>query len=417
MGGALRFAATTVARRATAFVLALLLSCVALLPACGRQVRGTEGRQGRGLLLALAVFEKGPGGPRPGPARFATLVEKRGRWVYAAHDDPDSNVFHKAMAFDLSPVGPGILTAGGTRAMLKVWRKGGPPVVAWKADFGGRFSRMRDAEIADIYGDGHPVIIVGTHDQGVVAVVRPAPAGSFSVEELDREPDTWVHEVEVGDVDGDGILEVYASRSRPNLMNGAPQSGSVVRYVPAKKEGRRQVVDLGNRHAKEILVADLDGNGRDELYVSVEAVSGGQVEILRFDGGNLWSGGTSIAIFPDTMCRCLTAGDIDGDGRKELVAATHKSGLWLLRPGDDPRAAWAASAIDRDSSGIEHAALLTDLDGDGVDELYVADDDHHEVNRYRWKQGSPVKETIYRYPQRADYLTWNIMPVPVELIF
>jgi hypothetical protein len=401
-----------------ASLLSLILSCTALLLACRQESPGAaESRPTKGLLLALAVFEKGPDGPRPGPARFATLVEKRGKWVYTAHDDPDSNVFHKAMVFDVPPVGPGILTAGGTRAMLKVWRKDKPPVVVWAADFGGRFSRMRDTEVADLYGDGHPVIVVATHDQGVVAVVRPAPDGTFSVEELDREPNTWIHEVEVGDVDGDGVKEVYASRSRPNLMNGAPQPGSVVRYVPAKKEGRRQVVDLGDRHAKEILVADLDGNGRDELYVSVEAVSGGQVEILRFDGGNLWSGGSRIATLDDTMCRCLVAGDVDGDGRKELVAATHASGLWLLRPGDDPRAAWSVSAIDRDSSGIEHAALLADLDGDGVDELYVANDDHHEVNCYRWKQGSPVKETIYRYPKDADYLTWNIMPAPAPLIF
>ena len=30
------------------------------------------------------------------------------------------------------------------------------------------------------------------------------------------------------------------------------------------------VADLGDRHAKEILVGDVDGDGTDELYVSVE---------------------------------------------------------------------------------------------------------------------------------------------------
>ena len=43
-----------------------------------------------------------------------------------------------------------------------------------------------------------------------------------------------------------------------------------MRYVPAKGEGRFVVADLGLRHAKEILVDDVDGDGRDELYVAVE---------------------------------------------------------------------------------------------------------------------------------------------------
>jgi hypothetical protein len=170
------------------------------------------------------------------------------------------------------------------------------------------------------------------------------------------------------------------------------------------------VADLADRHAKEILIADVDGDGRDELYVSVEAVSGGLVEVLRFDAGTLATGGIRIATINDRMCRCLTAGDVDGDGRKELVAAAHKSGVWLLRPGTDPRQPWSVASVDRDSSSIEHAALLADLDGDNLDELYVANDDHLEVNRYVWRAGAPVKETIYTYPKGSDFMTWNISP-------
>ena len=79
-----------------------------------------------------------------------------------------------------------------------------------------------------------------------------------------------MHEIEVGDLDNDGTLEVYATPSEPNRLDGTPQSGQVVRYVPAKGKGRVVVADLGDRHAKEILVTDIDGDGTDELYVSVE---------------------------------------------------------------------------------------------------------------------------------------------------
>ena len=97
----------------------------------------------------------------------------------------------------------------------------------------------------------------------------------------------------------------------------------------------------------------------------------------------------------DKLCRFLTAGDVDGDGVKEMVAAAHKSGLWLLKPGADGAAEWSLSSIDRNSAGFEHAAILTDLDGDGIDELYVANDKGKDVNRYTWQDGQAVKEQLF----------------------
>jgi hypothetical protein len=179
-----------------------------------------------------------------------------------------------------------VLTAGGTRAVLKLWLPGGQPEVIWQADFGGRFSRMRDVEVADVFGSGERDLVVATHDQGVVAVVRPDERGGSRATELDRKPDTFVHEIEVGDLDGDGTLEVYATPSRPNTLDGAPQSGQIVRYVPARGEGPTVLADLGDRHAKEILVADIDGDRVDELYVANDGAS----RVDRY----VWQGGHAV---------------------------------------------------------------------------------------------------------------------------
>jgi hypothetical protein len=275
---------------------------------------------------------------------------------------------------------------------------------------------MRDGEIADVYGAGESDIVVATHDQGVVAVIRPDGQGDFKVEELDRQENTFVHEVEVGDMDGDGTLEIYATPSLPNKLDGTPQPGEVVRYVPAAGEGRKVVADLGDRHAKEILVDDVDGDGTDELYASVDAVSGGRVEIRRYDADTPPDAGRTIATLDDKLCRVLVSGDVEGDGQKEIVAAGFKSGLWLLSPGPGPGDPWTVVSIDRDSSGFEHASLLADLDGDGADELYAASDDHHEVRRYVWKSGAPVREVIFAHPEGMSGFTWNLTAVPVELV-
>lgn len=401
-------------RRVCSF-LALLPVTALLLTGCAPTQPPAEPLP-NGLLLALAVLESGPDGkPVPQPAQLGILTNDGESWQYRTVSDPSSNVFHKAMVYEPRPGEAGVLTAGGTKAILELWRAGVEPNVIWEKDFGGKFSRMRDVEIADLYGDGGADLAVATHDQGVVAVIRPTADG-FEVEEIDHEPDTFVHEIEIGDLNRDGVLEVYATPSLPNKLDGTPQPGEVTRYIPATGEGRTVVADLGDRHAKEILVGDVDGDGTDELYVSVEAVAGGQVEIVRFDADTEPTGGTVIATLEDKLCRFLTAGDVDGDGRKEMVAAAHKSGLWLLRPGADPQASWQKTSIDPNSSGFEHAALLADLDEDGVDELYVANDDDGEINRYVWIDGEPLKETIYSHPAGLSGFTWNIMPAPVGVL-
>ena len=375
----------------------------------------------QGIVLALAQFVTKDGKPVPGPARLEFLTREGGEWKVAVLEDPESNVFHKAMVYEGGDA-PVLLTLAGTGAAVKTWRPGDDgliPSTGWEQDFGGRFSRMRDAEVADLFGDGGASIAVATHDQGVVAVLRPEGAG-FAVTESDRKPDTFGHEIEIGDVDGDGVLEVYATTSEPNRLDGSPQTGEVVRYVPARGEGPTVVADLGDRHAKEILVEDIDGDGRDELYVSVEGHMENKqlvdpVEIRRYEADTPPDAGEVIATLDDRLGRFLTAGDVDGDGSKELVAALFKRGIWLLRPGADG-GTWDLEQIDADSGGFEHAALLTDLDGDGKDELYVASDDDKEVRRYRWSDGRSARDTIYVRPDDRPVFTWNLMPVPVELV-
>ncbi|MEZ4331778.1 MAG: VCBS repeat-containing protein [Myxococcota bacterium] len=381
------------------------------------------------LVLALSAFDarkpgdEGP--PVPLPAELEFIVRRDGRWITTRMTDPESNVFHKALAYTTPSGESALLTGGGTKALLKLWHARDGRLVAetiWEKDFGGKFSRMRDIEIGDVDGDGTRAIVVATHDQGVVAVVRPKEGG-YRVEELDHEKDTFVHEVELGDVDGDGVVEIYATPSEPNRLDGSEQEGHVVRYVPAKGEGRKVVADLGKRHAKEILVHDVDGDGRDELYVFVEGQKDPKSpalihrsEIWRYEADTPPDQGVSIAEFDDRLGRFLTPGDLDGDGKQEIVASLFQAGVWWLKPGEDPAKPWTKRVIDRDSRSFEHAALVTDLDDDGQQELYVANDNGKAIRRYVWNGRRLVKEDIHQRTDDRSVLTWNIMSIPVGLV-
>jgi hypothetical protein len=248
-----------------------------------------------------------------------------------------------------------------------------------------------------------------THDQGVIAILTAGQTGAFEVEIIDRKAGTIFHEVELADLDGDGVKEIYATRSLPNRADGASQPGDVLRYTPGSKRGAESLVELGDRHAKEILGGDLDGDGTDELYIVVEGGPRNQVEIWRHD----LDGESMIAHLPDMMCRFLTSGDVDGDGELELVAATRSSGLWLLRPLRDRS---PSILIDSTSSGVEHAAALLDLDDDDRAELYVASDDQGEIRRYSWVSDTEWRRETLKTFSGDVFITWSIMSAPVSVL-
>ena len=142
-----------------------------------------------GLLVAISKFERKDGKPVP-MSELMLLVREDGAWKGTPVDDPESNVFHKAMVYTPPGEAPGILTLGGTAAVLKLWRKGAgglvPGETLWKEDFGGKHSRMRDAEIADLYGDGRAELAGASEDQSVIAGVPREGAKLQREERMER---------------------------------------------------------------------------------------------------------------------------------------------------------------------------------------------------------------------------------------
>jgi hypothetical protein len=385
-------------------------------------VKADPPAEGATLYLAQAQFIKEtiPDSDEtkivPGPARLVVWTYQAEGWIEEVIEDPDSNVFHKAAWFTPVQGEPGILTIGAQQAHLKLWRKNTngewEHESLWNPSFGGTFDRLRDFETADVTRDGREDICIATHDQGVVAIAQWRD-DRYVVEELTRKTQTFVHEMEVGDVTGNGYKELFTTPSMPNKMDGSIQPGEVDMYAFDGETWRKTVVDiLETRHAKEILVGSLSDEERPVLFASLEGEHIGgdktgdttRIRMYRFVDNDFVT--TDVASLPGELCRFLTIGDTDGNGKRELIAATSRDGIWRLDPPLQEGESWKKTLIATGTSGFEHATYLSDLNNDGIDEIYVASDNQHQLRRYTWNGRGYDVEVIGKL--KNDTITWNI---------
>lgn len=365
------------------------------------------------LILSQAWFWKDAAGkPKPGPARLQIWRQGAEGWTASYLEDSESNVFHKTVQQEDGS----LVTIGAEGAKLKTWKHGEggwTSETLYQNSWGGKFNRLRDIEMGDVDGDGKDEWVIATHDAGVITVYEPDAKTHV---ELDMKPDTFVHEIEIGDIDGDGKNEFFATPSDRNTAKKS-QHGEIVMYRHDGGNYVRSVVDPGeDTHAKEILIADIDADGTDEFFGVMEAQTDDKKTIIKpvtvrhyvpqEDGSFTIN---EIVSIEDRQTRFLLSGDFDGDGELELVAAAFKTGLYLLDSTVDKGVrTWTAQRFESDSSGFEHATIASDLDGDGVLELYVAADDQRELRKYTWNTEGKTFDRELLGRLEASTITWGI---------
>jgi hypothetical protein len=218
------------------------------------------------------------------------------------------------------------------------------------------------ATLYDIDGDGRTDLLAGqgyAHND-VYWFQQPADPRDEWTKRLVTDRFQKYHDLAVGDVDNDGA---------PELVGLSQRSASVFYYdipddptVEPWPDDHCTVVDDDNA-VEGIYIGDVDGDGANELLAGTS--------LYRLEDGR-WTREQFAADWEDVR---VAVGDINGDGRPEVVLSEGDSPKYGTHPGRvgwfDPHT-WEEHVV---AEGLycPHSLQLADFTGDGVQDIFVGE--------------------------------------------
>ncbi|MEM7202584.1 MAG: FG-GAP-like repeat-containing protein [Planctomycetota bacterium] len=237
-----------------------------------------------------------------------------------------------------------------------------------RGDFPADVESSRSLATADVDGDGDLDLVVGNGELfgGPSNRLYLNDGGLFEDASGQLPVDTdSTHDIAVGDVDGDGDVDLYFANNSP----GSQQQDRL--YV---NDGTGVFTDVTASHLPVLFEAstgaamgDVDGDGDLDIVTSSSYGGRRQNELLLNDGAGVFAVATAgrlPALLEPSLDVAL--GDVDGDGDLDLVVANGagRQNHLLLNDGAGNFSDTTATRLPVDASETA-AVALADLDGDG----------------------------------------------------
>ncbi|NMO13307.1 hypothetical protein HPC49_15380 [Pyxidicoccus fallax] len=222
--------------------------------------------------------------------------------------------------------------------------------------------------VGDINADGLKDLAVPTVSSGTaqISLFLGTAAGGFAPVAV-HPAGSAVNFVEMADVNGDGRADVIGRNSN---------SATVVLKL-GRADGTLEASQLipAGINARSLTVGDYDGNGRPDLAVSDTS----SLRILPNTGNGTF--GAAIVSAEPVGQLGRVAGDINGDGRIDLVSFTDTANngggrVWILLGLGDGTFATTGDTFPSSTTSTSASMFLADMNGDSSPDLVGSNTTH-----------------------------------------
>lgn len=231
--------------------------------------------------------------------------------------------------------------------------------------------------------------------------------------------DSQISQLRVADLDGDGLndlIVVNNARSKINLLYN--QTGKTNLTVKPGPVGKREVNELppdarfriesiaSEKRIACLVVADLNGDGRPDIAYYGEPK---ELVVLYNQGTNGWSAPKRWPIDDGQLSpNALTTGDLNGDGRTDLLLLADNYVYFLAQQSDHTLGEPRKIPLSAPVKSIQ----VVDVDGDGRGDLLLVNWDDRNPYRFRLQKpdGQLGAEFYFASAPIRSYWADNLEP-------
>ncbi len=222
--------------------------------------------------------------------------------------------------------------------------------------------------IGDMNHDGLPDLV--SADFGVSLFVQTSPGTFAAPISLYSGGANWVA---VGDLNGDGNEDIALTDAvgvKVLLHTGAASATTYAAPVSVFTQSANAYVNGANL----IAIADVNGDGANDLVITDPGPSGGMaqtVNILLQNPGGTFSAPLSYPIATQDLSQSIVVKDMDGDGRPDIVIGGMQTVTVLLQNHAPAMRGTFAAAVVYAAQGANEIAVA-DVNGDGKPDIIVS---------------------------------------------